>query len=169
MESVAGRGSRVAGRGLRFWTQDTIIVRGRREDDVIFPIIPGHPREAKEHQSVMPSQQVWNIVEQSSLTNDAASKEKINELYSEVADLYHEFRPRYPSSLIDVAIQSLRQRQDSKQQQRQSILEVGCGPGTLTLPLALLQFQITAMDPSSAMIRKARHVCQEHQKTVKFQ
>jgi SAM-dependent methyltransferase len=107
------------------------------------------------------SQQVWDIVERGSRATDSASKEKINEIYSEVASLYHDFRPKYPEHLIEQAIQSspLLNKEPSKC----NILEVGCGPGTLTLPLLKRGFNVTAIDPGSGMIGKCREVCGEYE------
>jgi trans-aconitate methyltransferase len=109
--------------------------------------------------------QVWNLVEQSTRETDETAKEQIRQLYSGVASLYHQFRPRYPDSLIDQAIELsplLKQNSDAH------ILEIGCGPGTLTLPLAKRGWRITAIDPGSGMIQQARQVCSDYS-NVEFQ
>lgn len=46
------------------------------------------------------------------------------------------------------------------------ILEIGCGPGILTVPLLKRGFHVTAMDPSSAMIREARVACEAFSNVV---
>jgi SAM-dependent methyltransferase len=42
------------------------------------------------------------------------------------------------------------------------ILEIGSGPGTATLPLLKRGFHVTCIEPSSAMIHKAKQVCREY-------
>jgi SAM-dependent methyltransferase len=99
------------------------------------------------------------LVDQSSRETDATAKNQIQQIYSGVAELYHQFRPTYPDSIIDEAIQeSPLLSQQQQQQQQAHILEIGCGPGTLTLPLALRGFRITAIDPSVGMIQQAQQV-----------
>ncbi len=106
-----------------------------------------------------PLPRVWQIVDRGSMECDPESKQKIQQLYSGVADLYHEFRPRYPEDLVDEAIQKsklLHKNPNAK------ILEVGCGPGTLTISLAKRGYDIVAIDPGVGMIEKARQVCQDY-------
>lgn len=91
---------------------------------------------------------VWNYIGARSSTNQDG------ELYSEVADLYHKFRPRYPKALLDAATSTL--------PTNARILEIGCGPGTATLPLLERGFQVTCIEPGSGMIEKAKTVCQEY-------
>jgi SAM-dependent methyltransferase len=86
-------------------------------------------------------------------------------MYSGVAEMYHEFRPRYPEDLVDEAIQKTKLLQDSSQVK---ILEIGCGPGTLTMPLATGGFNVVAIDPGIGMIEKAKQVCKEYTTTVEF-
>jgi SAM-dependent methyltransferase len=89
------------------------------------------------------------------------------ETYTDVAELYHEFRPRYPESLVDAGIRSsMLLTQKSPNECR--ILEIGCGPGTLTAPLARRGYQITAIEPGSGMIEKARQVCSDYSDNVRF-
>ena len=102
--------------------------------------------------SQQPLQAPWSLIEH--------GPNNTEQMYSKVADLYHEFRPRYPDSLLDHAIQSSPRLRDKDPKDIQ-ILELGCGPGTLTLPLAKRGFQITAIDPGIGMIDKARQVCEE--------
>lgn len=47
--------------------------------------------------SQQPLQAPWSLIEH--------GPNNTEQMYSNVADLYHEFRPRYPESLIDHAIQ----------------------------------------------------------------
>eukprot|EP00957_Ditylum_brightwellii_P203328 15334162-Ditylum_brightwellii.AAC.1 len=48
---------------------------------------------------------VWQILEESTHDSDSdAAKQQRNQMYTDVVTLYHEFRPRYPETLIDNAI-----------------------------------------------------------------
>ncbi|KAL3939654.1 MAG: hypothetical protein SGBAC_005655 [Bacillariaceae sp.] len=102
--------------------------------------------------------QVWHILEESTNSDSTAAKEERNQMYTDVATLYHDFRPRYPETLIDDAIKEspLLQSQDAS---KCKILEIGCGPGTLTLPLAMRDFDITTIDPGVGMLNKCKEVC----------
>lgn len=42
------------------------------------------------------------------------------------------------------------------------ILDVGCGPGTQAIPLAKLNYQVVATDPSPGMLRKAHDMAEAH-------
>lgn len=76
-----------------------------------------------------------------------------SELYSPIAELYRDHRPRYPAELIDQAIEL------AGIQTMDSILEIGCGPATLTLPIAKRGFRVHGIDPSSGMLDVARDQC----------
>ena len=104
---------------------------------------------------------VWSLIDDRDRDTD--------QMYTDVAELYHEFHPRYPDSLIDHAIESS-PRLRNQEPKDIKILELGCGgPGTLTLPLAKRGFQITAIDPGKGMMDKARLVCADFiHTTVKF-
>lgn len=82
------------------------------------------------------------------------------ELYSDVADLYHRFRPRYPEELIEQATAGL--------EKEANILEIGCGPATATLPLLERGFRMTCIEPSSGMIEKAKILCRDYSQQVSF-
>lgn len=85
---------------------------------------------------------------------DVKEKEKDNELYSSVAELYHEFRPRYPEALLRDATRHL--------PDNASILEIGSGPATATLPLLQRGYHLTCIEPASGMIAKAKQVCRDY-------
>lgn len=89
------------------------------------------------------------------------------EMYTDVAELYHRYRPRYPESLIDIGIQSCTLLTE-KSPKECRILEIGCGPGTLTLALAKRGYQIIAIEPGTGMIEKARQVCIDYSDVVHF-
>lgn len=70
--------------------------------------------------------------------------------FEEVADLYAETRPGYPQRLFeDLVILSGIPPEGH-------ILEVGCGPGTATLPLARLGYRITAVELGPRLAEIAR-------------
>lgn len=102
---------------------------------------------------------MWQILQSASTGKDPETKEKIRQLYSGVAETYHQFRPKYPDSLIDEAIDKSKLLRLNKEAR---ILEIGCGPGTLTLPLAKRGYRLLAIDPGAGMIAKARQVCQNY-------
>jgi 2-polyprenyl-3-methyl-5-hydroxy-6-metoxy-1,4-benzoquinol methylase len=101
---------------------------------------------------------VWNTVETSAAATDKVRKEKTYQLYSDVASLYHSYRPRYSEAFLSQAI-GISPLLNSKKDAR--ILEIGCGPGAVTLQLLHRGFQVTAMDPGVGMIRQAKEVCKE--------
>jgi len=75
------------------------------------------------------------------------------ELYSPAAERYRDFRPRYPESAIQQAVQSGRLSSGA------TVLEIGCGPGTATLPFASLHFEMHCIDPSTGMLEVAMQEC----------
>lgn len=95
------------------------------------------------------------------------SQANVLETYTAVAELYHTYRPRYPESLVDVGIQSCKLL-TQKPPMECRILEIGCGPGTLTAALAKRGYQIIAIEPGTGMIEKARQVCRDYSDTVTF-
>ena len=89
------------------------------------------------------------------------------EMYTDVAELYHRYRPRYPEHLIDLGIKSCTLLTE-KSPNEWRILEIGCGPGTLALALAKRGYQIVAIEPGTGMIEKARQVCNDYSDNVHF-
>lgn len=108
---------------------------------------------------------LWHIIERGSTETDPESKETMQQMYSGVADLYHEFRPRYPENLVEEAIQNSELLRNNPQAK---ILEIGCGPGTLTMSLAKRGFHVVAMDPGVGMIEKAKQVLSKDYANVEF-
>jgi SAM-dependent methyltransferase len=100
---------------------------------------------------------IWQIIDNGSTSKDPEAQQSMRQMYSGVADLYHEFRPKYPECLIDEAIGKSKLLASNP---KARILEIGCGPGTLTLPLVRRGYNVVAIDPGSGMIPKARQVCQ---------
>ena len=96
------------------------------------------------------SPSVWTPV------NERESTNQDGELYSSVADLYHDFRPQYPEKLMNATAAAL--------PKNAQILEIGSGPATATLPLLQRGFNVTCIEPGSGMIEKAKQVCRDYQK-----
>jgi SAM-dependent methyltransferase len=74
--------------------------------------------------------------------------------YSQVAEAYNKFRPRYPQEIINGAVEVA--QLDSNAQ----ILELGCGPGNATLAFAQLGFAMICLEPSLAACNLARQNCE---------
>jgi len=70
--------------------------------------------------------------------------------FNEVADSYNRVRPHYPRELFDdlIAIAGLAPGGH--------LLEVGCGPGKATLPLARRGFRVTCIEPGPELAAAAR-------------
>src|SRR5258708_39768398 len=64
-------------------------------------------------------------------------------------------RPAYSAQLADTMAREL--SLDGTGQ----LLDVGCGPGVLELPLARLFDQVTALDPESGMLQAGQRRCQQ--------
>ena len=71
------------------------------------------------------------------------------------AEYYAVGRPPYSAQLADTMTQEL--SLDSTGQ----LLDVGCGPGVLELPLARLFDQVTALDPEPGMLQAGQRRCQQ--------
>ena len=80
----------------------------------------------------------------------AAGRESLRQTFDTVAALYHEARPSYPDRLYDELISLARLAPDED-----ALLEIGCGPGQATIPLARRGFAITAVEPGAALAAEA--------------
>ena len=74
--------------------------------------------------------------------------------YSNVAEAYNKFRPRYPEEIINGAIEI------AQIFPKANILELGCGPGNATLAFAKLGFSMICLEPSLAACHLARKNCE---------
>jgi SAM-dependent methyltransferase len=79
-----------------------------------------------------------------------AERRHLGRMFNEVPELYDRVRPGYPDELFAdlVAVTGT--------DQRSAVLEVGCGTGQATLPLAALGFPVTALEPGPGMAALAR-------------
>ena len=74
------------------------------------------------------------------------------ESFNEVAALYDRARPLYPQPLIDdlLALTGVRAGDH--------VLEIGCGTGQITLPLAERGLTITALEPGADLAAQVERV-----------
>jgi ubiquinone/menaquinone biosynthesis C-methylase UbiE len=72
------------------------------------------------------------------------------QLFSSAADYYAQYRPGYPQSLVD----ALAARAGLNGTQR--VLDIGCGAGQLTIPLARHVRAVVAIDPVPGMLARGR-------------
>jgi 16S rRNA A1518/A1519 N6-dimethyltransferase RsmA/KsgA/DIM1 with predicted DNA glycosylase/AP lyase activity len=77
-------------------------------------------------------------------------RERLAATFDRAADLYQRARPEYPSELYDHLIDVTRLSPGAR------LLEVGCGPGKATRPLAERGFRITCVEPGGALAAAAR-------------
>ena len=68
----------------------------------------------------------------------------------EVADLYHRYRHGYPAAVIDAIADAFQLNADDL------VVDLGCGTGQLTLPLARRVRAVVGLDPEPDMLRRAR-------------
>jgi SAM-dependent methyltransferase len=78
-----------------------------------------------------------------------ADRDRLKVTFDTVADRYHQARPSYPDELYDTLI-SLAELQPGAR-----LLEVGCGTGKATLPLAERGFSITCLEPGPQLAAAA--------------
>jgi SAM-dependent methyltransferase len=75
---------------------------------------------------------------------------ELGRVFNEVPELYDRMRPSYPAALFADLVAA------SGIDHRSSILEVGCGTGQATRPLAELGCRVTAVEPGVALAELAR-------------
>ena len=73
----------------------------------------------------------------------------------EVADLYHRYRHGYPATVIDVLANAFNLNTQDL------VLDLGCGTGQLTLPIARQVRFAVGMDPEPDMLRCAHRAASE--------
>lgn len=77
------------------------------------------------------------------------------ELFAGAVPYYLRYRPRYPDALFAELVE----RCDLTRGRR--VLDLGCGPGFLAVPLAALGARVTAVDPSPEMLFAGRAAADE--------
>ena len=76
------------------------------------------------------------------------------QLFSSAVDYYAQYRPAYPQDLVDAL--AARAGLDGTQR----VLDVGCGTGQLTIPLARHARAVVAIDPVPGMPARGRQAAQ---------
>ena len=76
---------------------------------------------------------------------------RLRATFDSVADFYQDARPDYPAELYSDLLAGTAIMPPAH------LLEVGCGPGKATLPLARMGFRITAVELGTALAAEARH------------
>ncbi len=73
----------------------------------------------------------------------------------EVADFYHQYRRGYPSAVIDTLVDTFGLTSDD------IAVDLGCGTGQLTLPIATRVRAVAGVDPEPDMLVRARRAAAE--------
>lgn len=71
-------------------------------------------------------------------------------LFNGAADAYVRFRPPYPDQVFTYLIEELRLTSSSR------VTDLGCGPGTLAIPLSNHVGAVVAVDPNEGMLDLGR-------------
>jgi 2-polyprenyl-3-methyl-5-hydroxy-6-metoxy-1,4-benzoquinol methylase len=82
-------------------------------------------------------------------SEEAPEKIVLASSFKKDAHGYDLFRPGYPETLFDRMIQVAELTSDAR------LLEIGCGTGKATLPLAKRGYDITAVEPVESLIALA--------------
>jgi SAM-dependent methyltransferase len=78
-----------------------------------------------------------------------ADRDRLKVTFDSVADRYHQARPSYPDEIYDTLTSLTGLRPGAR------LLEVGCGTGKATLPLAERGFSITCLEPGPQLAAAA--------------
>lgn len=76
--------------------------------------------------------------------------EEAADLFAGTVPYYRRYRPRYPDALIADVVARCRLDRGGR------VLDLGCGPGFLAVPLATLGAEVTAVDPQPEMLAAGR-------------
>jgi len=76
-------------------------------------------------------------------------REQRRTLFDSVAELYDAARQSYPAEIVDAVLANAAVRRGG------AVLEIGCGTGQLTQPLAGRALNLTAIDIGPAMVQVA--------------
>jgi ubiquinone/menaquinone biosynthesis C-methylase UbiE len=72
--------------------------------------------------------------------------------FAGTAPYYHRFRAPYPQAAIDFIIERYKLGEDMR------ALDLGCGPGTIAIPLSYAVAEVVAVDPDAEMIAVGRRL-----------
>jgi trans-aconitate methyltransferase len=79
-----------------------------------------------------------------------SARDRLKVTFESVAERYHDARPEYPDELFNELVALARLAADAR------LLEVGCGTGKATIPLADRGFEITALELGPQLAATAR-------------
>jgi SAM-dependent methyltransferase len=79
-----------------------------------------------------------------------ADRDRLKVTFDTIADRYHQARPAYPEELFAALVAGARLRPGAR------LLEVGCGTGMATMPLATRGYAITCLEPGPRLAASAR-------------
>ena len=80
----------------------------------------------------------------------SSARDRLKVTFESVAERYHDARPEYPDELFNELVAAARLAADAR------LLEVGCGTGKATIPLADRGFEITALELGPQLAATAR-------------
>jgi len=80
----------------------------------------------------------------------ADNREQLRTTFDSAATLYHEARPDYPVELVDALVELAALSPGAQ------LLEIGCGTGKATVPLARRGFRITGVELGASLAEQAR-------------
>lgn len=79
-----------------------------------------------------------------------ANRERLRSTFESSAERYHQSRPEYPDEVFDALVELAALEEGAQ------LLEVGCGTGKATLPLARRGFAITGIELGAGLAAQAR-------------
>ena len=79
-----------------------------------------------------------------------ANRERLRTTFESAAERYHRYRPEYPGELFDTLIEL------TELTERDRLLEVGCGTGKATVPLARRGYEITGIELGPGLADETR-------------
>ena len=78
--------------------------------------------------------------------------EPVSRPFRTAAPYYARYRPAYPPALIAALVEAAGVSRDSR------VLDLGCGPGTVAIPLAAYAAEVVAVDAEPAMVAELHRV-----------
>ena len=78
-----------------------------------------------------------------------------NSLFSDTADYYAKYRPKYPQVIFDEMVEIFASNKDDV------LLDLGCGTGEIAIPLAEHFEKVLAWDPDGEMLKIAKRKAEE--------
>lgn len=111
--------------------------------------MPGQSERSAEPEPTGQSQPTGES-ERSAESEPTGERERLRATFGSVAGLYHQARPEYPEDLFDELVLLADLRPGAR------LLEIGCGTGKATIPLARRGFLITGIEISPELAQQAR-------------